>query len=232
MQRYKDYTDTTDTKKLNREVFVEDCLANFQKQGAAAFSDGDFEFNVLPRTLAWESNMSRNQPKWKLIANLGDVNPIEYGGYFVYVDETDVYPPEAELLCEPSDECGRCHGVCGNDYDLCIYSCECHQYTVYRFILERCTLIDGILSDNRFHPEHMAWFGYRDKDRPQDSDLNDVASFAAMPDIAELLCSANPIDRACAYRAIGEYHGFENLDSYPLTLTRAEAEACYDKQGS
>ena len=33
--------------KFNREVFVEDSLANFQKQGAAAFSDGDFEFNVL-----------------------------------------------------------------------------------------------------------------------------------------------------------------------------------------
>lgn len=38
---------TTDTKKLTREVFVKDCLNNFQKQGAAAFSDGDFEFNVL-----------------------------------------------------------------------------------------------------------------------------------------------------------------------------------------
>lgn len=37
----------TDTAKTNREVFVEDCLQNFQKQGAAAFGDGDFEFNVF-----------------------------------------------------------------------------------------------------------------------------------------------------------------------------------------
>ena len=35
------------TAKTTRDIFVEDCLANFQRQGAAAFTDGDFEFNVL-----------------------------------------------------------------------------------------------------------------------------------------------------------------------------------------
>jgi len=148
------------------------------------------------------------QPVWKLTANLGDVHPLDYGGFFVFEDETGVYPPEAELLIGPVDD---------------------EQYTVFRFILERCTLINGILSDNKFHPELMAWFGYRDKDRPQDSDLNDVARYADMPNIAELLCSESAIDRAHAYRAIGEYHGFGNLDSYPLTLTRVEAQKRYAK---
>lgn len=23
--------------------------------------------------------------------------------------------------------CSRCRGVCRNDYDLCIYECECHE---------------------------------------------------------------------------------------------------------
>ena len=42
--------------------------------------------------------METKQPKWKLIAQLGDVNPIDYGGYFIYEDETGVYPPEGEKL--------------------------------------------------------------------------------------------------------------------------------------
>src|SRR3990167_3392001 len=150
------------------------------------------------------------QPTWKLIANLGDVHPLEHGGYFVYIDETGGYEAEAELLIVEE-----------------LYDGRDQKYTVYRFTLARCTLIDGILSDNKFHPECMAWFGYRDKDRPQDSDLNDVAKFADMPDIAELFCSESPVDRAVAYQAIGDYHGFENLDSYPLTLSKAEAEERY-----
>lgn len=39
-----------------------------------------------------------NQPRWRLVANLGDVNPVEYGGFFVYRDTTKVYGPEVELL--------------------------------------------------------------------------------------------------------------------------------------
>src|SRR3990167_25857 len=154
-----------------------------------------------------------NQPVWKLVANLGDVNPLEYGGYFVYTDETGVYEAQAELLIVEDLLDGRDQ-----------------KYTVYRFPLDRCTLVNGILSDNKFHPECMAWFGYRDKDRPQDSDLGDVAKYADLPDIAELLCSENPVDRARAYQAIGDYHGWDNLDSYPLTLTRAEAEERYSTE--
>lgn len=76
------------------------------------------------------------QPTWKLIANLGDVHPIDYGGYFVYVDETGTYEAEAELLEVPED--------------------EDRTYRVYRFILDRCTLTNGVLSDNKFHPDHPA----------------------------------------------------------------------------
>lgn len=182
------------------------------------------------------------QPVWKLIANLGDAHPLDYGGYFVYVDETGTYEPEAELLDVPDERtnCPICAGsgsyektdTWGHELSADCSACSGTghddtkaEYEIRRFPLTRCTIQNGILSDNKFHPDHMAWFGYRDTDRPQDSDLNDVARFADMPDIAELLCSENPIDRAHAYRAIGEYHGWDNLDSYPLTLTRAEAKA-------
>ena len=136
-----------------------------------------------------------SQPVWKLVANLGDVNPLDYGGYFVYVDETGVYQPEAELLRE---------------YD--------ESYTVHRFRLEQCTLTDGILSDNSFHPSHPAWFA---------DSLVSIKVYGGTEDLIPLLCSADPIQRAIAYQAIGDYHGFENLDSYTITLTRKEVKKRY-----
>lgn len=140
-----------------------------------------------------------NQPVWKMIANLGDVNPLDYGGYFVYIDETGVYPPEAERLEES------------------------HKgYEVHRFILDRCTYTNGILSDNKFHPEHPAWFA---------DDIDSAASFVGQDaqELIDALCDPDPCMRAEAYRAIGDYHGWENLDSYPLHLTQEEAIEKYGK---
>lgn len=141
-----------------------------------------------------------NQPKWKLVAQLGDVHPIDYGGYFVYEDETGVYAPEVEFLVAPDDDSG--------------------EWTAYRFSLEPCTFINGVLSDNKFHPDKPAWFA--DK-------IGKVAECSGQPDIDAFISSLtgdNIEDKAWAWRAIGEYHGFENLDNYPLTLkTRKDVEA-------
>lgn len=138
------------------------------------------------------------QPEWELIANLGDVNPIDYGGYFIYRDKTGHYTEEAEL-CEPAD-----------------YSAKTHE--IHRWILDRCTDENGILSDNPYHKDEPAWFA---------DTLDQIAEFADLPDIRAMLCSADPIDRAHAYRAIADYHGAANLDSYPLTLPRHETQARY-----
>lgn len=155
------------------------------------------------------------QPNWKVIANLGDVNPIEYGGYFVFEDTTGVYPPEAELLIAPDeDEDGA-------------------TWLVYRFALDRCTLIDGILSDNQFHPNFPAWFAKPESERvnrPQDTTyLSNVACCFSMEleELQRLFISDSAVERAHGYRAVGDYHGFVNLDSDPLTLTRDEVTARY-----
>lgn len=146
--------------------------------------------------------MKTNQPIWECIAQLGDVNPVDYGGYWVFRDTTGVYCEEAELLLSPdSDDHGE-------------------KYEVYRFSLDRCTCIDGILSDNKFHPEHPAWFA---------KNLLCVAKSygMALDELVLMFCSEDATQRAAVYRMVGEYHGFENFDSYQLHLTRAEAEVRY-----
>lgn len=134
--------------------------------------------------------------------------PLEYGGYFVYVDETGVYPPEAELL-EVEE----------------LYDGRDQSYTVHRFTLEPCTYVNGVLSDNPYHPSNPVWFVVHDG-------LNVLASYigTSTTDLIKLFTSNDPIERAHAWRAVGEYHGFENLDDYPLQLSRAEAEERYREE--
>lgn len=151
-----------------------------------------------------EHNTATKQPSWKLVANLGDRNPVDHGGFFVFTDETRVYPPEVELLESPDNDEGG-------------------TWTVYRFILEPCTFANGVLSDNKFHPEHPAWFA---------DSIGSVSNFVGVPtaELIDMLVNGNPTNKAWAWKAIGDYHGFENLDSYPLTFTnRAEVEARYAK---
>ena len=141
------------------------------------------------------------QPKFKLVAQLGDKNPIDHGGYFVYIDETGVYSPEAELLIAPDNDDGK--------------------WEIRRFILEPCTFINGILSDNKFHPESPAWFA---------DGVGEISNFVGIPtaDLIDMFCNGNIENRAIAWLSVGDYHGFENLDSYPLYLTRSQAESRYN----
>jgi len=147
--------------------------------------------------------MATEQPKWKRIANLGDVNPVDYGGYFIEVDETGVYEAEAMWLVAPETDSGK--------------------WIAYRFILERCKVTDGVLSDNPYHPTYPVWFA---------KELEAVAT--SMGTTADKLradfCSADPITRARAYQDIGEYFGWENFDHYPRELDRAEAEELAERR--
>jgi hypothetical protein len=152
------------------------------------------------------------QPDWKFVANLGDRTPLDYGGYFVYIDKTGVYEPEAELLALDDE------------------SDEDSAYTIYRVLLERKKLVEGwhgYLVPFKYdaswpHPveRYDEWFH---------EDLGSVAVLvgATKEQLEQDLTSADPKVRAHAYRAIYDYHGWENGDSYPLRVTRAEAEKRY-----
>ena len=136
-------------------------------------------------------------PNWKLIQNLGDVNFVDYGGTLVYEDANKEYPAEAEVVSPDDKGC-----------------------TVYRFALDRCTFINGVLSDNKYHPEYPAWFADHLKDvcETHDADLEETI---------QNLCSEDPVTRATAYQMVGESHGWENFDSYPLILDEKEVKARY-----
>ncbi len=154
-----------------------------------------------------------SQPKWRFVASIGDVDPVSYGGTLIFRDSTGVYCEEAASI-QPSF-----------DDDNNIY--------VYRFVLEKCTFINGVLSDNKFHPEHPAWFAKPESEkatRPQDSTyLSSPCSFCDVTyeDMVMRLCSDDPILRAMAYDDIGRYHGFENLDGYPLEMTAGQVRRKY-----
>jgi hypothetical protein len=145
-----------------------------------------------------EEDMKTNQPVWRMMGHIGDVNPLDYGGGFVYVDDTGVYGPELELIV-PCDE---------EQSDSPV--------TVYRILLEKCTYIDGVLSDNKFHPEHKAWFADQliEHGEPECGALEDIVQ-------------DDPMRLALAYEWLcGNYSPFE-FDQYPRTYSYAEAKDRY-----
>lgn len=151
--------------------------------------------------------MATQQPEWELVGTIGDRNPVEYGGGYVFRDKTGVYDPEVEWI-EPMPSApyrGSGSGV-----------------TVYRVPMERHTYVDGILSDNSYHPDKAVWYA---------NDLDAVCRYCDC-DRDELignLCGDDPVARAWAYETLANYHGWYEFDHYPLTLTADEAEKRYEQ---
>jgi hypothetical protein len=160
-----------------------------------------------------------DQPKWRIHAYIGDRDPT-YGGTFIYRDLSGVYGFEAETV-DPLD-------------------CDGKLFNIYRYSLDQLKRI------NVFDEEGAANYGttyvvpinYDASWRHPPSayrewfmdSLQDIADCTGQERIKMVddLCSNDPKRRAWVYLAIGEYHGFENLDSYPLTkLTAGEVRRRY-----
>lgn len=147
--------------------------------------------------------LETQQPEWHCLANIGDANPIDHGGKFVLVDATGVYAPEMEVVERMEHLKNTWH--------------------VWRFPMDKCTYINGVLSDNKFHPESAAWFA------------DDIESTArTMGTDAETLigqlCSEDPRERAEGYYCLWTCHSADNFDSYPLELDREEVEERYSAE--
>ena len=153
--------------------------------------------------------MKTQQPSFWCIDNIGDVNPFEHGGGFVLVDRTGVYCPELLMLEAPS----------GADETL-------HELST--ILLEPLTRIkheDGTygLSDNKFHPDHAAWFG----GLMQLQGLSESCGRSYL-NLLNGFLSGCPIERAFAYRDATHYWGFVNFDSSPRRLEPGKAKLLCD----
>ena len=143
-----------------------------------------------------------SQPKWKCVANLGDVNPVDHGGFFVFIDTTGVYPPECVALHVPSE---------GEEAEYP------NSYELGRFICEPCTFVGGVLSDNPFHPELPAWWA------------DDIDSLCDMFDrdrdewIAHICGDGTLEERAWCWKELFEMYGAANFGADCPPVTRGKA---------
>lgn len=146
-----------------------------------------------------------SQPNWKLVADLGD-NPFENDAYYIYFDTTGVYGYEAEHVQETDPEARR----------------KDKRWSVHRFSLERFkTLHDSTEQEGLLVTEE--WF-YKD--------LDAVAKTmgTTKEDLVTAFCSEDFKERARAWRCVGDYHGYDNLDGYPLSLTKREVKGRYREE--
>jgi hypothetical protein len=146
------------------------------------------------------------QPNWEFVANLGDHTPLYYGGYFIYRDTTGVYAEEGEYVFVDGD--------------------EKPTWRIHRFILDKLKLVTTdthmYLVPNRYDP---SWpYPVEQYDEWFHQDLDVVAAFSGtnVEELRKMFCSDDAKERAWAYHTIGEFHGFDNLDAYPLVYTNED----------
>lgn len=139
------------------------------------------------------------EPKITVLANLGDRNALDYGGHIVFQAEM----PDGRITYHSEfweEPVKRQHRMKPAPKE--------DVYEVYRWDIE--------------------------PDAVKDLDWAELASVAESigVDPAQFEASGrseNPVERAMFYEQVGRHHGFENLDSYPVTLTRKEMEERWSK---
>ena len=168
--------------------------------------------------------MNTKQPSWKCVGHIGDIDPIAYGGGFVYQDETGVYPPELTYFEPLSDEEWK-------------NSRESTPLTIYRLVLDpprfktltelgkRTILASDLPPSER--GKTWEWYNewYVDK-------LPSVAQTCGVTPLRLLreLFSRKPLTRAMAYQELIAYFGPFEFDQYPLQMTEGEAYAHYAEE--
>jgi len=149
----------------------------------------------------------------KHIGNLGDVNPV-HGSRYVYAPQEKTDDPYMEVVCEIED----------------VPEGE-PNFLVYGFDLERFQLLE---KDNHLYLVVQAWepdwpYPLATYDEWFHEDLGVIAECCgtSLKELRRCFCSADAMERAFAWCCVGDYHGFENLDSYARKLTKAELEDRY-----
>jgi hypothetical protein len=168
------------------------------------------------------------QPSWKCIGHVGDCDPIAHGGGFIYIDTTGVYGPEMTWFePAPDDDWHKTEGAT--------------PLQVYRLMLEPPrfkTFKKYIGADGREYVNYqralmndpaqrdVSWYWAKEW---WVKSLPDVASSCGQSQLRYLrdVVSKDPMRRAHVYVDMIGYHGPDNFDSYPVTMTEDEAYAQY-----
>jgi hypothetical protein len=173
-----------------------------------------------------------NQPEWKYVGRIGDVDPISYGGGFVYEDVTGVYPPELSYIEPATDEEWEKYTNADNEDAL--------PLQVYRIVLDAPRFKTYTAEGQRtawgqparklpanergktweWHPE---WYV---------AHLASVAESCGISQMSILrdLLSKHAGKRARGYETLIQCLGVENFDAYPITMTQAEARAHFAEE--
>ena len=161
----------------------------------------------------------------KFIANLGDKNPLSYGGYFIYED--------AHTTSRPGHKRWRAQDWSPKEVRysaVLLVPVDDAPYLVYRFELECLKLVGGFLVPMRYDP---SWHHPLEKYDEWFSDsIPKMAAYAGVSEdeLRKAFTSQNPHELAFAYELVGNYHGLENLDSDPLSLTQEQVEKQFKEE--
>jgi len=189
--------DSFATKSDMANVRVEPLAFDSCLDGLSAYDLLRAAFDIFNRAASHERDVQyardTNQPHWVAVANLGDVDIADHGGFIVYVDETGVYAPEVEYYDPFADE----------DYTGGV---------MYRFAL------DSVYNE---HGDSAWWL----------DSLGRVAQSMGDGSTRETLLedalSGDVYKLANVYYSLMQYHGADNFDSNPETLTEDEAQERY-----
>lgn len=129
----------------------------------------------------------------KLLANLGDASPLEYGGLLVIEDDNG--GAHIEVWEEP------------NSNEL---------ISIYRLDIDTFTYVNGVLSDNPYHPDKPVWFA--DK-------LRSIAECngCEVDELIRMFLSDDPVQRVEGYREVASYYGWYEFDQEPLGMSVGKA---------
>jgi hypothetical protein len=147
------------------------------------------------------------------IATYGDVDFLKYGGQLLLPNRDEIGNPYLEVIEPPTENLDT-------------------TWVIYRFDVDR---LKKVIVKRTYH---LVPFGYEPATWPHPVRMYNEWFVDSLPNVAESmdcpeeelitdLCSEKPEERARAYIMLGEYHGWENFDSYPLHLSEHEAHERY-----
>jgi hypothetical protein len=171
-----------------------------------------------------------DQPRWQAIRHIGDTLP-DYSGGFIYRDLRGQYPEEIDWIEAPPE---------GEEFWGENGFTRAARWTVYRISLDRMTEVpDPGTGKMLLVPAGMA--GRDDLPNPLASyeewwvkRLPSVASTCGEPveSLRAGFCSQDPFLRFQAYDSVAMTFGWDEFDSYPLSLTLGELNRRYRSEFS